>query len=168
MAGRRIDQLGEPSRQREHPQVRRHDAFDAGFLDLQNDLVSVGQPGSMHLGNGSRRKGLRIHPVKQARGIFAQLLEQPLSHDPPRHRRRPVQAQLELLHVVPREDRWRTRYELAQLDIGRTEALEGLAQQRRRGRAPSHEPAHTGTGDHTGGLAYPGGTLQRQAQPAGE
>ncbi len=137
-----------------HGQVLAHPAGHRGALHLDDDRGAVAQGGRVDLGDGGGGQRGVLDRGEDLVERAPQLLAQDPLDDRPGLGRDLVAAPLELGHQRGREDAVTGGDDLAQLDVGRAELLEGGAQAARQaGHRGLAAPAAVGDGPEGEGAA---------------
>ena len=182
--GRRVGQGGhrDPAHQlrgdpRHGGDVQPHQAGHGAALHLDHDPLAGPQGGRVDLGDGGRGDGYAVEGREHLGQRSAQVLLDRATHGGERLGRHPVPQQLELPHQLLGEDALARRDDLAQLDVGRAQPLEGRTQPPRQAgarvrsatvaQAPA-QPAPTPAGSPTVTTRSPGRQPAWANEPAGQ
>ncbi len=114
----RRQHLDHPRRKIEKVEIGQQDIAHIRFLHLDDHVVAIVQACGVHLGNGGRGQRLRVHPGVDVLQRPAKLCLHRVADKAERQCRCLVEALLELLDILIREQRRRTGNELPQFDIG--------------------------------------------------
>jgi len=121
----------ERSQPRHHLQVFAHERADLRSLHFDHDRLAGAQHCGVHLGDrgGGNRRGLerREHVFEPGSEVFFDNA----SHVVERLRRHLIAAALELFHEFGGEESFAARDDLRELDVRRTESLDGVAHAQR-------------------------------------
>ena len=105
-----------------------HPGGDPGPLDLHDDVLAGVQPRPVHLGDRGRGDGLGANSVNSSSSVHPRSASTTRRHGGERLGGDPVAQQLELTDELRGEDPLARREDLAELDVGGAEPLEGEPQ----------------------------------------